>query len=110
MENFNILESLGLVCNIRADALPENLREFLSIDDQGIEGLEFMLSDSKLYKRIPPDVRITYEVLFGNLSLQLDNEIGKIIKKLNDLLKDNTAKNFAFIYPKAARKINILNL
>lgn len=52
------------------------------------EGLDFMLRDSKLYKRIPDDVRIQYEILFANLRSELEKNIDLIKEHLEEIKKD----------------------
>ena len=66
--------------------LSESLKEFLSRDDQGMSGLEFMLNDPKLTKRIPDNVR--YETLYGLISHEIDISTEKVIEYLSDLKKD----------------------
>ena len=80
----------GIILGISKDYLkiPKELREFLKLDDQGIEGLDFMLRDSKLYKRIPDDVRIQYEILFANLRSELEKNIDLIKEHLEEIKKD----------------------
>lgn len=68
--------------------LPEKLKNFLSIDDQGIEGLEFMLKDPKLSKRIPEDVRLEYEIVYAKLSTSIDDNIAKLRAELDKLEKN----------------------
>lgn len=65
--------------------LTDALREFLGYDNQGIEGLDFMLKDVKLSKRIPKDVRMEYEAIYGNLSYLLQSRIDEIRKALQEL-------------------------
>lgn len=68
--------------------LSESLKEFLSRDDQGMSGLEFMLNDPKLTKRIPDNVRYDYETLYGLISHEIDISTEKVIEYLSDLKKD----------------------
>ena len=65
--------------------IPANLREFLSLDDQGMKGLEFMLNNPKLAKRIPADVRLEYEALYAAISVEIDEQIALIRKHLDEL-------------------------
>lgn len=68
--------------------LPKELYEFLSMDDQGMEGLEFMLSDSKLSRRIPPEVRKEYEIIYALLSNKLYETIENCKEDLDEIEKD----------------------
>ena len=73
------ITALGLILGMRKPIeIPPNLQEFLSRDDQGIEGLEFMLKDSKLSRRIPPNVRAEYETLYCVLSQELDENLKEV--------------------------------
>lgn len=64
--------------------IPKELNDFLSKDDQGIEGLDFMIRDSKLYKRIPKEVTTQYHALYANMHIRLD----KAIKELREILDE----------------------
>lgn len=87
------VDAYSLLCNVRNDfEIPENLREFLSMDDQGIDGLDFMLKDSKLCRRIPSDVRASYEIIYARISEDLENELENAIKALQSLSSDNKAR------------------
>ena len=87
------VDAYSLLCNVKKDfTLPESLREFLSRDDQGIEGLLFMIKDSKLCRRIPSDVRAAYEIILANTSDDLDKALEKAIKSFQELLSNNNAK------------------
>lgn len=91
MGNNNITNFLGasLLLSIGDNCkLPPELFEFLKKDDQGIEGLEFMLRNPKLNRRIPQDVRIAYEVLYATLKNEIETSINKTIKQLHGLLND----------------------
>lgn len=68
--------------------LPPNLRQFLEMDGQGMDGLEFMLSHYELAKRIPKDVRLEYEALYGALSIQLEEKIAEWRKTLDAIEKN----------------------
>lgn len=75
----NNITALGFVLGMKKPVeLPINLRDFLSLDDQGIEGLEFMLKDEKLSRRIPSDVRLEYERLYFLLSSELDETLDEV--------------------------------
>ena len=58
---------VGIVLGINPASLeiPKELRDFLELDDQGINGLDFMLSDAKLSRRIPTTVRVQYEQMYA---------------------------------------------
>lgn len=81
---------IGIVLGIDANSLeiPKEFRDFLELDNQGIEGLVFMLSDAKLSSRIPSEVRAQYELLYANLSLQLDNSIEKLKIMIDEIEKN----------------------
>ncbi len=88
MENNNFMMSgifLGLSSTFN---LPPELYEFLSRDDQGMEGLEFMLSDPELSKRIPPKVRTEYEMLYASLTRSVSDMITKSKETLDAIEKD----------------------
>lgn len=58
------MDILGLLISVsktKCKISPE-LMEFLSIDDQGIDGIEFMLKNENLAKRIPENIRQEYEL------------------------------------------------
>ncbi len=87
------VDAYSLLCNVKKDfSLPENLREFLGRDDQGIEGLLFMIKDSKLCRRIPEDVRVEYEIILANTSEDLDKALESAIKNFQALLANDDAK------------------
>ena len=76
MENILKSTAFSLLCDIRKDfKLSDEFLEFLSRDDQGIDGLDFMIKDSKLCRRIPSNVRIEYEIILANTSEDLDKEL-----------------------------------
>ncbi|MFR0823495.1 MAG: hypothetical protein ACLU84_05335 [Clostridia bacterium] len=76
----------GIIVHVKEmSELPEALQEFLSYDDQGISGLDFMLKDANLAKRIPKNVRVEYEALYGTLSYNLQSEIDKLREALAQL-------------------------
>ncbi len=70
--------------------IPENLKNFLKIDDQGIEGLEFMLKHPNLSERIPDDVRAEYVAIYSKIHLELLEHIEKMRRSLDALQKDPT--------------------
>lgn len=80
----------GIVLGIDANSLeiPKELRDFLELDNQGIQGLDFMLSNPKLSSRIPPDVRIQYEYLYGTINLKLDDIMEKLEEVVNKIQKN----------------------
>lgn len=79
----------GAFMSMRNDyVIPESLKSFLSHDDLGMEGLEFMLKDSKLAKRIPQDVRLEYEILYATINSDIDKQIAKLRKQLDELEKN----------------------
>ncbi len=87
------VDAYSLLCNVKKDfTLPESLREFLSRDDQGIEGLLFMIKDPKLCRRIPSDVRAAYEIILANTSEDLDKALESAIKSFQSLLDNDAAK------------------
>ena len=93
MENILKSTTFSLLCDIRKDfKLSDEFLEFLSRDDQGIEGLLFMIKDSKLCRRIPSDVRAAYEIILANTSDDLDKALEKAIKSFHELLSNNNAK------------------
>lgn len=67
---------------------PEELLEFMSKDDQGIEGIEFMLKDKKLCSRIPPTVRAQYEVLNATLQEQIEKACNEAISNIQEVLSN----------------------
>lgn len=79
----------GIVLEIiQEQGLSTEFKEFLSLDDQGMEGLEFMLKDPKLCRRIPTQVRAEYEILYGNMAQNLQDRIEEI-RKMLDQLEEN---------------------
>ena len=93
MENILKSTAFSLLCDIRKDfKLSDEFLEFLSRDDQGIDGLDFMIKDSKLCRRIPSNVRIEYEIILANTSEDLDKALEKAIKSFQELLSNNDAK------------------
>ena len=78
---------LGIAGN---DTLPDDLKEFLSRDEQGIEGLEFMLKDPKLFKRIPNQVRLQYEILYGKLSSSIEKDLANAKKAIDEIISNPT--------------------
>lgn len=65
--------------------IPDELRNFLAKDGQGIEGFDFMLRNSKLSKRIPRNVRIQYEILYNSISTQLLDKLSEIKKSILEI-------------------------
>ena len=83
-KNPNIIS--GLMFGICEDIeFPTELRDFLDLDDQGIEGFDFMLTNPDLSKKIPRDVRMQYEILYSTISLELSENIAEMIKLLNEI-------------------------
>lgn len=84
---------VGIVLGINPASLeiPKELRDFLELDDQGINGLDFMLSDSKLSRRIPTAVRVQYEQMYAELIAQLDSSIEELKKIIDEI--ENNPKN-----------------
>lgn len=84
---------VGIVLGINPASLeiPKELRDFLELDDQGINGLDFMLSDAKLSRRIPTTVRVQYEQMYAELIVQLDSSIEELKKIINEV--DKNPKN-----------------
>ena len=79
------ITALGFVLGMKKPVeLPTTLRDFLSLDDQGIEGLEFMLKDAKLSRRIPSDVRLEYEKLYFLLSSELDETLDEVEQAIKE--------------------------
>ena len=73
------ITALGLILGMRKPIeIPEALRDFLSLDDQGMDGLEFMLKSEKHCKRIPPEVRLEYETLYCILSQELEENLKEV--------------------------------
>ena len=93
MENILKSTAFSLLCDIRKDfKLSDEFLEFLSRDDQGIDGLDFMIKDSKLCRRIPSDVRAEYEIILANTSEDLDKALESAIKSFQSLLDNDAAK------------------
>lgn len=65
--------------------IPPELKNFLDIDDQGIEGLDFMLKNPNLVKKIRPIVREQYEFLYGTLNIELSKQIAEMIEMLKEV-------------------------
>ena len=87
MEKKDLL--LGLMVGIRNDIeIPPVLMDFLSNDDQGMEGLEFMLKDPKLCNRIPRNVRYNYEILYHKIESSLADQISETRKALDEFEKN----------------------
>lgn len=77
---------VGAYLSIQTDyEIPANLRNFLSLDDQGMKGLEVMLNNPKLAKRIPANVRLEYEALYASISAEIDEQISRIRNHLDEL-------------------------
>lgn len=75
--------------------IPERLREFLTTDGMdGINDLDFMISNPKLCRRIPTDVRAQYEVLY----CQLSEEIDEICNNLEQQIADMRSKPKEYIH------------
>lgn len=80
----------GILLGINPDVLeiPDEFREFLKKDDQGMEGFEFMLKDYKLSKRIPTEVRIQYEAIRASVLECIEEAIDEMYKSLDEI-KEN---------------------
>lgn len=83
--NKELITGIILGFNEEDIEIPKELNDFLSKDDQGIEGLDFMIRDSKLYKRIPKEVSIQYHALYANMDIMLDEGIKKLRKILDEM-------------------------
>ena len=83
----NIDKIAGIVLGINPESLeiPKELRDFLKLDDQGIEGLDFMLKDAKLFRRIPPEVRAQYEILFFTMRTSIEESIKELRQSLDEI-------------------------
>lgn len=81
MNHIGKLSFLGL--NLSGIEISEEFREFLEKDEQGIEGLEFMLKDSSLRKRVPDEVITEYERV-RRLIMERLEEIKKTIERDSD--------------------------
>lgn len=81
---------VGILMGIKCDSLeiPKELRDFLELDDQGIDGLDFMLTDPNLCSRIPQNVRTQYEQLYGSISLELLSYLKKLKNSISEIEKD----------------------
>lgn len=85
----DLLSLEGLMLSVRKDLeIPPVLMNFLSEDDQGMEGLEFMMKDAKLCQRIPREVRYNYEILCHSIENSLTDEISNARKALDELEKN----------------------
>lgn len=62
--------------------IPDNLQKFLSLDDQGMEGLEFMMKDPKLSLRIPSEVRAEYEIFSYELMSEIEKNLDVLEKQI----------------------------
>ena len=72
--------------------IPKELQKFLKKDDQGIEGLLFMIKNHKLSKRIPSDVRTQYEETRAEFINTLEGSLKEILENVEKLMKDDKAK------------------
>jgi len=68
--------------------LPDELREFLQIDDQGIEGFDFMLKNPELSKRIPVNIRYQYELLYGQLMEVIQASLDRTKEEISKVEKN----------------------
>lgn len=77
----------GLVLGMEKTVeLPERLRNFLTMDGMdGINDFNFMLTNSKLCRKIPGDVRTEYEILYAQLSTELDEICYNLEKQLSEI-------------------------
>lgn len=87
MSEINTLVNIMLGINKEKIFIPNELRDFLSKDDQGIDGFIFMLKNPKLSKRIPGDVRAQYEVLRASILTTLLESIEKTREILDNVEK-----------------------
>ena len=80
----------GIILGINADTLeiPNEFREFLKKDDQGMDGFQFMLKDYKLAKRIPSEVRLQYESLRSLLLEVIEESVAEMRKSLDEIEKN----------------------
>lgn len=78
MDHIENLSFLGL--DLSGIEISEEFREFLERDEQGIEGLEFMLENPRLSTRVPTEVRIQYECARGIIMERLQ-ELKKTIEE-----------------------------
>lgn len=80
----------NIIIGINKDkiVIPNELRDFLKKDDQGIDGFIFMLKNPKLSKRIPTDVRAQYEVLRASIIENLETSIRETKKVLDKIQKE----------------------
>ena len=80
----------NIIIGINKDkiVIPNELRDFLKKDDQGIDGFIFMLKNPKLSKRIPTDVRAQYEVLRASIIENLETSIQETKKVLDKIQKE----------------------
>ncbi len=84
------MDILGLLISVsktKCKISPE-LMEFLSIDDQGIDGIEFMLKNENLTKRIPENIRQEYELFRVAIAQDLIKNISSYKKMLAELEKN----------------------
>ncbi len=90
---------LGLICEVQKDfTISEKLLEFLNKDNQGIDGIEFMIKNYKLSLRIPPDVRSDYEKIRAQALNDLNEALEKTISELTDLFNDEEAKKQVILH------------
>jgi hypothetical protein len=87
-KKINQIAVITLGIDPKSVEIPNELRDFLKLDDQGIYGLDFMISDSNLAKRIPPDVRIQYEKLYTILRLNLEDSLKELRKSIDEIEKN----------------------
>lgn len=88
MDNKNqktLISGITLSLDRRDFKLPQELRNFLSEDDQGIEGLDFMLRDSKLFRRVPTEVSHQYHTLYSDIDIQLEKSIQDLQSALDEI-------------------------
>ena len=75
----------------KAVEVPESLKDFIAIDNQGIEGFEFMLKHPKLSERIPDNVRADYVTFYSKINALIHEQISKLRMSLDEVEKDPTA-------------------
>ena len=106
MSNKNI-KLAGLVLGSTEPVqLPTELQEFLNLDAvDGIDGFDVLLKNYKTAKKIPQDVRIAYEVVYHDTSLQLE-DIADELEKLANYMRSNPKE---FIHALIQQSLEILN-
>lgn len=62
-----MMSTLQILADLEAFERPEHLFDFISIEDQGMESLEFMLEKERLRSRIPSEVIQEYYQLYDEI-------------------------------------------